>query len=990
MNRESMIIDDDFIPIKSSNIDIHEIQSKYASRYFVLVDQTTNNTSKLDIKDYFLWENIDNGKSLGQLKQDYYQKFKTIPSQRIMDLMELWVDTGFLSSNKDIRESFPYIKALGVVETSFSINVIRNIFGKLSSLFHSIYLCALFIAVIPIAMGISVYMKGSGIFFLCLEIEGASPMLIVQFGAIGAYAIVLLRLFIRLGVLAKVPIYKGDRGFIGLFFLIPYLRINTKGLLLKPLELRMINHIYIWLLPLLISSFCYCLLSFNLDLGENLSFIISSLALTMLLDFIISSCPFYRSFLVRILDEISETIPTYKLMQSYLQDSYQFNSENSIKHRKLLNVFLSLIFIWIVLGSSFLLISTARYTDSLTEELKRVLELNTSTIELIQWLLYAPILGSFIFLFYKLIQPFIQRISQNPIWKNQYIFAAMLNFLGIGLGVLSFFIPPLLGYTILIIFILGSLNKNFKTFTQLPSYLKLHVVAQCISTVSLLASIFLPELTPSILAVGIVWIVWHIYTSICFSPRSSSWNIKLHGTSVLLALIYATVPFLFEFSLPIIIFAVCIGIATSNLIWFFSGQITVHFLHSCVIQMCLLIIYQTYDKSPAISSACTCIALILIYFQYSAMQWSSRSFITTAPKDLFSLKESPRESIEGTLTNFIRFLLGGACVKNVSDKKLTDSNVLRYYEVWLSNWMSKRSLLQALKFSLSSVPWEDRNTWSQRLGNSKVSSLENKSKLDDAKRLLILRSQLAFKGFKAEELKGLIQQFEVNAYQKGQYIAKQSKNSQPWLEIIVNGHALMQKEAPNGMRSSLAELGNLDAIQSEDLIKDGNYDFSVRCVRDTLTVRLYRMHFEKWGKENPKLLHKVLESMQLAKMVMGLSLFRDFSKSQMRILLEQLQKGKFKSKENIIRQGESGDKFYLLDKGNVDILIGDHKVASLGPGSYFGEIALLEKCKRTATVQASETCTTYSLGKNDFNRFFAGGRSAQVLQNISSSRVSGV
>jgi len=988
MNKESIIIDDDFIPIKSTNIDIHEIQSKYAPRYFVLVDQSTNNTSKLNIKDFFLWENIDDGKSLGQLKQDYYQKFKTIPSQRIMDLMELWVDTGFLSSTAQISESFPYIKALGVVESSFSINAIRNLIGKISSLFHSMYLCALFFAIIPVTMGIALYIKGPSLFFLCLEIEDTSPMLILQYGALGAYATVCARLFIRLGILAKAPVFKGDRAFIGLFFAIPYLRINTKGLLLKPLEIRMVNHIYIWLLPLLISSICYCALALNLNFSKDLDFIISSLALTMLLDFIISSCPFYRSFLVRILDEISESIPTYKLMQSYLQDSYQFNSESSNKHRKLLNVFLSLIFIWVVFGSSFLLISTAKYTDSLTEELKSVFQLNTSTIELIQWSLYAPILGSFIYLFYKLIQPFIQRISQNPIWENQYIFAVILNILAIGLGSISYFTPSLLALSILILFIVVSLNKNFKTFTQLPTFLKFHVIAQCISAASLLVSIFLPEFTPLILIVGVVWVLWHIYSGICFSPKSSSWYLKLYGTSIVSAIIYAAGPFLFEFPLETTIFAVCIGIATSNLIWFFSGQITIHFLHSCVIQICLLVIYQTYDKNPSISSAFTCIALILIQFQYNAMQRSSRSFIITAPRELFILKDSSRESIEGTLTNFVRYLLGGSCVKTLSDKKLTDSNVLRYFEVWLSNWMSKRNLLQALKFSLSSVPWEERNTWSQRLGNSKVSSLENKSKLDREKRLLILRSQLAFKGFKAEELEGLVQQFEVNAYQKGQYIARQSRNSQPWLEIIVNGHGLMQKEAPNGMRSSLAELGNLDAIQSEDLIKDGNYDFSVRCVRDTLTVRLYRMHFEKWGKENPKLLYKVLESMQLAKMVMGLSLFRDFSKSQMRILLEQLQKDKFNSKEDIIRQGESGDKFYLLDKGNVDILIGDHKVASLGPGSYFGEIALLEKCKRTATVKASGTCTTYSLGKNDFNRFFSGGRSAQVLQNISSSRTS--
>jgi ABC-type lipoprotein export system ATPase subunit/CRP-like cAMP-binding protein len=61
---------------------------------------------------------------------------------------------------------------------------------------------------------------------------------------------------------------------------------------------------------------------------------------------------------------------------------------------------------------------------------------------------------------------------------------------------------------------------------------------------------------------------------------------------------------------------------------------------------------------------------------------------------------------------------------------------------------------------------------------------------------------------------------------------------------------------------------------------------------------------------------------------------------------------------SIIRQGETGDKFYILVDGKVDVLInapgrGQILVGQLQPGNYFGEMALLGNGIRTATVKAA-------------------------------------
>jgi hypothetical protein len=71
--------------------------------------------------------------------------------------------------------------------------------------------------------------------------------------------------------------------------------------------------------------------------------------------------------------------------------------------------------------------------------------------------------------------------------------------------------------------------------------------------------------------------------------------------------------------------------------------------------------------------------------------------------------------------------------------------------------------------------------------------------------------------------------------------------------------------------------------------------------------------------------------------------------------------------EYIIRQGEFGDCMYFLTSGEVKVLIGESEVARLGPGSPFGETALVENLHRNASIISVSYSTGYRLGKDDFD-----------------------
>ncbi len=94
--------------------------------------------------------------------------------------------------------------------------------------------------------------------------------------------------------------------------------------------------------------------------------------------------------------------------------------------------------------------------------------------------------------------------------------------------------------------------------------------------------------------------------------------------------------------------------------------------------------------------------------------------------------------------------------------------------------------------------------------------------------------------------------------------------------------------------------------------------------------------------------------------------------------------------DEIVRQGDVGDRFYVVDAGTFDVLTDGRVVSSLGEGDHFGEIALLHDVPRTATVRAGTDGAVWALDQEAFLAAVTGMPQAErAAQAVSAERLRG-
>lgn len=111
---------------------------------------------------------------------------------------------------------------------------------------------------------------------------------------------------------------------------------------------------------------------------------------------------------------------------------------------------------------------------------------------------------------------------------------------------------------------------------------------------------------------------------------------------------------------------------------------------------------------------------------------------------------------------------------------------------------------------------------------------------------------------------------------------------------------------------------------------------------------------------------------RLAKSIGRNFLFNKLDDDNKRLVINSLEEKSVKKGTEIIKQGDEGDYFYVVEEGTVDYLVDNKKVNSSGAGSSFGELALMYNSPRVATVLAVTDCILWALDRMTFRKILLG------------------
>ena len=100
--------------------------------------------------------------------------------------------------------------------------------------------------------------------------------------------------------------------------------------------------------------------------------------------------------------------------------------------------------------------------------------------------------------------------------------------------------------------------------------------------------------------------------------------------------------------------------------------------------------------------------------------------------------------------------------------------------------------------------------------------------------------------------------------------------------------------------------------------------------------------------------------------LMNVPLFKDLDKKTLSRLERITRERSYSAGDVIVKEGDEGVGVFLITSGNVAVTKDGHELNRLGAGDLFGEMALLDSHRRSATVQALEPTKMLAMLRSDF------------------------
>jgi CRP-like cAMP-binding protein len=95
-------------------------------------------------------------------------------------------------------------------------------------------------------------------------------------------------------------------------------------------------------------------------------------------------------------------------------------------------------------------------------------------------------------------------------------------------------------------------------------------------------------------------------------------------------------------------------------------------------------------------------------------------------------------------------------------------------------------------------------------------------------------------------------------------------------------------------------------------------------------------------------------------------LFASLSKKELGLVLKQAHRVTYKPGDVVVEEGKAGSEFFLVGDGQLVVSVGGRAVDTIGPGEFFGELAIIDPAPRDATITAATDASILVIGRREF------------------------
>jgi CRP/FNR family transcriptional regulator, cyclic AMP receptor protein len=99
----------------------------------------------------------------------------------------------------------------------------------------------------------------------------------------------------------------------------------------------------------------------------------------------------------------------------------------------------------------------------------------------------------------------------------------------------------------------------------------------------------------------------------------------------------------------------------------------------------------------------------------------------------------------------------------------------------------------------------------------------------------------------------------------------------------------------------------------------------------------------------------------MVELLRKVELFDGFTTKELETVASMCKPAEFRDGDNVVTEGERSARLYVITEGTAEVRVHGERVDEIGPGDYFGEIAVIDGEPRAATVTATSPVSTLSL-----------------------------